>query len=66
MLVRFGENSIKTVEDLAGCATDDLLGYYEQGKDKARFDCVECHKYHNPNEQRKFRGTWSIQRALGR
>ncbi|WP_245422342.1 helix-hairpin-helix domain-containing protein, partial [Rhodoplanes serenus] len=24
MLVAFGENGIKTVEDLAGCATDDL------------------------------------------
>src|SRR5450755_2452930 len=29
MLVRFGENEIKTVEDLAGCATDDLVGWYE-------------------------------------
>ena len=26
MLVAFGENDIKTVEDLAGCATDDLVG----------------------------------------
>jgi transcription termination/antitermination protein NusA len=30
MLVAFGENEIKTVEDLAGCVTDDLLGWYEQ------------------------------------
>jgi N utilization substance protein A len=30
MLVRFGENSIKTVEDLAGCATDDLAGWTER------------------------------------
>ncbi len=30
MLVRFGENSIKTVEDLAGCATDDLVGWSER------------------------------------
>lgn len=30
MLVRFGENSIKTVEDLAGCATDDLVGWTER------------------------------------
>src|ERR1700746_3606755 len=29
MLVRFGENGIKTVEDLAGCATDDLAGWTE-------------------------------------
>jgi N utilization substance protein A len=30
MLVRFGENDIKTVEDLAGCATDDLAGWTER------------------------------------
>jgi N utilization substance protein A len=30
MLVRFGENGIKTVEDLAGCATDDLAGWIER------------------------------------
>jgi transcription termination/antitermination protein NusA len=30
MLVRFGENGIKTVEDLAGCATDDLVGWSER------------------------------------
>jgi len=30
MLVRLGENSIKTVEDLAGCATDDLAGWTER------------------------------------
>jgi N utilization substance protein A len=29
MLVAFGENDIKTLEDLAGCATDDLLGWNE-------------------------------------
>src|ERR1700751_5361172 len=29
MLVKFGENGIKTVEDLAGCATDDLTGWTE-------------------------------------
>ncbi|HUO98332.1 MAG TPA: transcription termination factor NusA [Rhizomicrobium sp.] len=31
-----GEHEIKTLEDLAGCATDDLIGYYETGKDKER------------------------------
>src|SRR5262249_28529843 len=36
MAVSLGEAGIKTLEDLAGCATDDLLGYYEQGKDKER------------------------------
>jgi N utilization substance protein A len=30
MLVQFGENGIKTVEDLAGCATDDLAGWTER------------------------------------
>jgi transcription termination/antitermination protein NusA len=30
MLVRFGEHDIKTVEDLAGCATDDLAGWIER------------------------------------
>jgi N utilization substance protein A len=28
--VKFGENEIKTVEDLAGCATDDLVGWTER------------------------------------
>src|SRR5471030_144575 len=30
MLVAFGENAVKTVEDLAGCATDDLTGWTER------------------------------------
>jgi N utilization substance protein A len=30
MLVAFGENNIKTVEDLADCATDDLAGWSER------------------------------------
>jgi N utilization substance protein A len=30
MMVKFGENAIKTVEDLAGCATDDLFGWTER------------------------------------
>jgi N utilization substance protein A len=34
--VALGEHEIKTLEDLAGCATDDLLGYYEQNKEKER------------------------------
>jgi transcription termination/antitermination protein NusA len=37
MLVAFGENDVKTVEDLAGCATDDLVGYTEgKGPDAVR------------------------------
>jgi N utilization substance protein A len=34
MLVAFGENGIKTVEDLAACATDDLIGWTEQSGGK--------------------------------
>jgi N utilization substance protein A len=30
MMVALGENGIKTVEDLAGCATDDLAGWIER------------------------------------
>jgi N utilization substance protein A len=30
MMVAFGENAVKTVEDLAGCATDDLAGWSER------------------------------------
>jgi N utilization substance protein A len=37
MLVRLGENGIKTLEDLAGCASDDLLGYVEnKGNERVR------------------------------
>jgi N utilization substance protein A len=36
MAVALGEHEIKTLEDLAGCATDDLIGYYETSKDKER------------------------------
>jgi N utilization substance protein A len=34
MLVAFGEHGIKTVEDLADCATDDLVGWTERKKEK--------------------------------
>ena len=30
MLVKLGENDVKTIEDLAGCATDDLIGWTEK------------------------------------
>jgi N utilization substance protein A len=30
MLVKLGEGDVKTVEDLAGCATDDLVGWSER------------------------------------
>jgi len=34
MLVAFGEQGIKSIEDLAGCATDDLCGWIEVGSGK--------------------------------
>ena len=34
MLVAFGENEVRTVEDLAGCATDDLIGWTERADDE--------------------------------
>ena len=30
IMVRLGENDVKSVEDLAGCATDDLVGWSER------------------------------------
>ena len=37
MLVKLGENDIKTLEDFAGCASDDLLGYVEnKGNERVR------------------------------
>ena len=33
MMVKLGENDVKTIEDLAGCATDDLVGWTrEEGR----------------------------------
>jgi N utilization substance protein A len=32
IMVALGENGVKTVEDLAGCATDDLVGWTERRK----------------------------------
>jgi transcription termination/antitermination protein NusA len=34
MLVAFGENEIKTVEDLAGAVTDELVGWTERKREK--------------------------------
>ncbi|MGQ0672978.1 MAG: transcription termination factor NusA [Hyphomicrobium sp.] len=34
MLVAFGENGVKSLEDLADCATDDLVGWTERKKEK--------------------------------
>jgi N utilization substance protein A len=37
MLVKLGENEVKTVEDLAGCATDDLVGWTEKDQKHVGF-----------------------------
>jgi transcription termination/antitermination protein NusA len=34
MMVALGENQVKTVEDFADCATDELVGWTERKKDK--------------------------------
>ncbi|MGD9803642.1 MAG: transcription termination factor NusA [Hyphomicrobiaceae bacterium] len=34
MLVALGENGVKSVEDLADCSTDDLIGWTERKKEK--------------------------------
>jgi transcription termination/antitermination protein NusA len=36
MLVAFGKNDVKSVEDLAGCATDDLLGWTEKANGETK------------------------------
>ena len=39
MMVKLGENDVRTVEDLAGCATDDLVGWTErEGAEAVRYD----------------------------
>ncbi len=37
MLVKLGENGVKTLEDLADCASDDLIGWTEQGESGENF-----------------------------
>ena len=46
MVVTLGENDIKTMEDLAGCATDDLTGWTERvdGEKKHYDGILEAHK----------------------
>src|SRR5260370_1982691 len=36
MLVNLGENDVKTLQDLAGCATDDLVGWTDRGDGEAK------------------------------
>jgi len=36
MLVKLGENDIKSIEDLAGCATDDLVGWTDRGEGEGK------------------------------
>ncbi len=41
MIVTLGENEVKSVEDLAGCATDDLTGWTERvDGERKHFDCM--------------------------
>ena len=41
MMVKFGENEVKTVEDLAYCATDDLTGWTERKEgETVRFEGI--------------------------
>jgi transcription termination/antitermination protein NusA len=43
MLVAFGQRGIKSIEDLAGCATDDLYGWTEdKAGDVTRHDGILC------------------------
>ena len=37
MLVKLGENGVKTLEDLADCASDDLVGWTDGGEAKPGF-----------------------------
>jgi N utilization substance protein A len=38
ILVALGENGVKTVEDLAGCATDDLAGWTERANGETKLE----------------------------
>src|SRR5947208_15759330 len=38
MLVKLGENGVKTIDDLAGCATDDLAGWTERKDGEAKHE----------------------------
>ena len=38
MLVKLGENGVKTVDDLAGCATDDLAGWTERKEGETKHE----------------------------
>jgi N utilization substance protein A len=46
MIVTLGENGVKTVEDLAGCVTDDLTGWTERvdGEKKHYDGILESYK----------------------
>ena len=46
MIVTLGENDVKSVEDLAGCATDDLTGWTERvdGERKHYDGMLEAYK----------------------
>ena len=39
MLVKLGENGVKTLEDLADCASDDLVGWTDGRRGEAGLPC---------------------------
>jgi N utilization substance protein A len=46
MLVALGENGVKTVEDLAGCATDDLVGWTERKDGETKHETGFLEDFH--------------------
>ncbi|HEY6380210.1 MAG TPA: transcription termination factor NusA, partial [Pseudolabrys sp.] len=46
MLVALGENGVKTVEDLAGCATDDLVGWTERKDGETKHESGFLEDFH--------------------
>jgi len=45
MLVAFGEQGIKSIEDLASCATDDLFGWIEEEAGKVTKHKAILHRF---------------------
>jgi hypothetical protein len=49
-----------TASDVLLPKMDTCFRCHEKGKGGARSTCVECHRYHNQGEQRKFRGSLAL------
>src|SRR5204863_90229 len=68
MLVKFGESDIKTVEDLAGCATDDLVGWTERkegGEPTKHAGILDGNEVSRADACRRHRGVAGTQRDRG-